>query len=124
MEKKFILRASHETFEPTKKNGRVFNLSANGSTFYTVPGLSHLYMGFSDYIVENGEPVGVVLKCNLGRGYSFDYGYELLDLRVGEMKNFSHSGTCVDDEGDPEEFSIDYYLELLDYDPALLELNN
>jgi len=123
MEKKFIIRVSHETFEPTKKNGRVFEKTADGSKFYPLPGMFHLYMSFSDYIIEDGEAVGVILKCNLGSGYSFDYGYELIEMRVGDMKNFSYSGTCIDDEGDPEEFSIYYYLELLDFDPALLELN-
>ena len=123
MEKKFIIRVSHETFEPTKKNGRVFKKTADGSKFYPLPGMSHLYMSFSDYIVENGEKVGVILKCDLGSGYSFDYGYEFIEMRVGDMKHFSYSGTCIDDEGDPEEFSIYYYLELLDFVPELLELN-
>ena len=41
-------------------------------------------------------------------------------MRPGDTANFSYDGTSIDDEGDPEDFSIDYSLELLKYDDKLI----
>jgi hypothetical protein len=46
----------------------------------------------------------------------------MLEMRSGETAHFSYEGTSVDDEGDPEDFSIDYYLELLEWDDEIMEM--
>ena len=66
-------------------------------------------------------PVGVRLHCDYGQGYGINNGSGIIEMRPGETAHFSYEGTCVDDEGDPEDFSIDYYLELLEWDDELLE---
>lgn len=120
---KFIIRIGHETFEPIKKNKNVLVPVADGSYFRDVEKISELNLDFRGYVMEGDECVGVKLECNLGYGYSFDYGSELVELRVGDAHKFSCTKTAIDDEGDPEEFSIDYYLQLYAWDPELLPKN-
>ena len=118
---KFIIRVGHETFEPIKKNGHVLAPVADGSYFRDIEKLLDLHMNFAGYITDGDEYVGIKLVCNLGYGYGFDYGEEEVELRVGDTHQFSFSGTSVDDEGDPEEFSIYYHLQLYAWDPDLLD---
>ena len=121
MEERFIIRVGHETFEPIKKNGNVLVPVADGSYFRDVAKLNSLHIGFLGYVMEGDTRVGVKLECDLGYGYSFNYGTEVVELRVGDTHRFSFSGTSVDDEGDPEDFSISYNLQLYAWDPALLQ---
>ena len=117
---KFIIRIGHETFEPIKKNGHVLVPVADGSYFRDVARLNCLHIDFLGYVMDGDACVGVKLACNQGYGYSFDYGSEEVELRVGDTYRFSFSGTSVDDEGDPEDFSIYYNLQLYAWDPDLL----
>lgn len=117
---KFIIRVGHETFEPIKKNGHILIPVADGSYFKDVESLFDLHIGFNGYVMEGDAYVGVKLMCDLGYGYSFNYGTEEVELRVGDTHAFSYSGTSVDDEGDPEEFSIHYHVQLYAWDPDLL----
>ena len=121
MEERFIIRIGHETFEPIKKNGNVLVPVADGSYFRDAAKLNCLHIDFLGYVMEGDTRVGVKLECDQGYGYSFNYGTEVVELRVGDTYQFSFSGTGVDDEGDPEEFSIYYHLQLYAWDPALLQ---
>ncbi len=123
MAEKFIIRVGHQTFEPIKKNANVLVPVADGSYFKDAEKLFNLDVKFLGYVMEGDEYVGVKLECTLGYGYSFDYGTEVVEMRVGDTHEFSCTKTAVDDEGDPEEFSIYYYLELYAWDPELLSLN-
>ena len=117
MEKRFILRVGHETFEPIRKNSNTLRPVSDGSVFTDAAKAHDLYYGFAGYLTEDGVPVGVKIACDLGS----DGGSRVIELRPGEQADFSYWGTSVDDEGDPADFSIDYYFELYDWDEGLLE---
>ena len=120
MEKKFILRVGHETFEPIRKNSGTLIPVSDGSWFVDAAKAHGMHYCFSGYLTEDSVPVGVKITCELGQGYGIDEGSKIIELRPGEKADFSYWGTSVDDEGDPEDFSVDYYLELCDWDEALL----
>ncbi|MBQ3390352.1 MAG: hypothetical protein IJG57_04700 [Firmicutes bacterium] len=117
MEKVFMLRISDRLFEPVKKNSNVLEMSQNNVRIADACKVGDLYLSFAGYIMEDGVPVGARFHC--------DYGVDnrgMLEMRSGETAHFSYEGTSVDDEGDPEDFSIDYYLELLEWDDEIMEM--
>ena len=121
MDKVFILRVSSELFEPIKKNSRYSRQTGDSSSFCDVSKVSGMHLRFDGYIMEDGKPAGARLWCDHGSGYGIDNGTGIIELRPGETGHFSFEGTSMDDEGDPEDFSVDYYLELLDWDDSLTE---
>ncbi|MDO4867261.1 MAG: hypothetical protein Q4C10_11970 [Clostridia bacterium] len=116
MERVFLIRYSNTLFEPVKKNGREFIVTDKNVACMDVVKLSSSHVRFSGYIIEEGAPVGVRLWCDYGHGYGFDKGTGFIEMRPGDGAHFSYEGTSIDDEGDPEDFSIDYYLELLKWE--------
>ena len=122
MEKVFILRISNELFEPIKKNSNYLKQTYDNCRFCDVSKVASMDLRFDGYIMEDETPVGVRLWCDYGHGYGFDNGSGIIEMRPGETAHFSNESTSVDDEGDPEFFSTDYYLELLEWDDELLQL--
>ena len=122
MEKIFILRVGYSVLEPIRKNSNIFQSVQDGSKFMNVEDIDDLYAGklwFKEYKTEDGKIVGASFGCNYGHGYGFDNGYGTFDMKPGDKTHFSYESTYVDDEGDPEEFSVNYYLELYDWDDML-----
>ncbi len=119
---KYILRLSHSLFEPVKKNSGSFECTADGSRYMNVEACDEMYVRFSRYIMDGEQIIGVRLWCDYGHGYGFHHGTGYVEMKPGEQAHFSYEGTSVDDEGDPENFSIDYYLELYNWDNALLKV--
>ena len=123
MEKIYILRVGFSLMEPVRKNSNCFEPVQDGSKFMNVEDIDNLYTGrlwFDKYKTEEGKTVGAVFGCNYGHGYGFDNGYGTIEMKPGDKASFSYEGTHVDDEGDPEEFSVKYYLELYDWDDMLI----
>lgn len=123
MKKIYILRVGYSLLEPIRKNSGCFEPVQDGSRFMNVEDIDDLHTGrlwFKEYKMEQGKPVGAVLGCNYGHGYGFDNGCGTLEMKPGDQARFTYEGTCVDDEGDPEEFSINFHLALYDWDDALL----
>lgn len=77
---------------------------------------------FSGYLTENDEIVGVKLWVDYGHGYGFNNGTGTVELKPGSPFCFSYEATRVDDDGCPEEFSIDYVVQLYDWDERLLSI--
>lgn len=122
MDEVYILRVGHKTFEPIRKNSSTFEKTYDDSYFIDAAEACSMHFSFAGYIIEDEKPVGIELRCDLGSGYGFDNGHKTIELRPGEKADFSYWGTCVDDEGDPEDYCVSYYFELFDWDDALLEL--
>ena len=116
MEKVFLIRISHKLFEPVRKNSNTLKAASEDVCCIDVSELHTLAVDFSEYIMEDGVPVGVVLRCDCGRGYGFNNGTGVIEMRPGETAHFTYESNGVDDEGDPEYFSVDYYMELLEWD--------
>lgn len=122
MEQIYILRVGFSILEPIRKNSSTIQKVQDGSMFMNVEDIAPLIEGkiwLENYKTESGEKVGVVFGCDYGHGYGFDKGHGSIEMKPGDKAHFSHHGTCVDDEGDPEDFFVDYYLELYDWDDTL-----
>lgn len=109
----------HHLLEPIKKNSGTFKCTADGSHYMNVEACDEMHVKFSRYITDGKEITGVKLWCDYGHGYGFQHGTGYIEMKPGEITHFSYDGTRVDDEGDPEDFSIDYYLELFEWDTSL-----
>ena len=120
MKSVFLIRLGSKLFEPIRKNSSKYIVTHEDITCIDVVELNGLHLHFSEYIIEEGTPVGVRLWCDYGHGYGFNNGTGIIEMRPGDTANFSYDGTSIDGEGDPEDFSIDYYLELLEYDDKLI----
>lgn len=116
MENTFIVRLSRSLFEPDKKNSSRLRVTDESVTSMDAINLKDLYLRYLGDIIEDGVPVGVRIWCDLGNGYGFDNHTKIIEMRPGDTAEFSYHGTSVDDEGDPDDFSIYYCIELLDWD--------
>lgn len=123
MEQKYILRIGFSIFEPIRKNSNTFQTVQDGSKFMNVEDIDQLFwdkIWFENYKTESGKIVGAVFGCDYGNGAGFDNGDGRIEMKPGDKAQFSREGTSVDDEGDPEDYTVDYYLELYDWDNTLL----
>ncbi len=122
MEQIYILRIGYSIFEPSRKNSNTFEMVQDGSKFMNVEDIDWIYgdrIVFKAYKMESGKIVGVELECDYGHGYGFNNGKGSIEMKPGDKATFSHRGTSVDDEGDPEDFCIQYDLELYNWDDTL-----
>ena len=125
MKQIYILRIGFSIFEPIRTNGNTLKSVQDGSKFMNVEDIDQLFSGkiwFENYKTESEKIVGAIFGCNYGHGYGFNRGNGNIEMKPGDKAHFSHHGTCIDDEGAPEDFFIDYYLELYDWNDTLFNL--
>ncbi len=111
---KIIIR--HETFEQSPYNRSTLIKTYENSIVCNVEERVDSCIRFINYVKSNDAYIGVKLSCDCGHGYGFSNGWQEVTLMTNEVFHFVHEGTCVDDDGCPEDFSINYYIGIIPYD--------
>ncbi len=109
MKEFYKLYIGNKTFEQSSYNRNTLEKTYDGSTVCNVEDIKNLYITFVDYLMEDGKYIGVILRCDYGQAGN---GYQEVTLMPGKEFHFCHWGVCVDDDGCPEDFTIDFYLRL------------
>lgn len=88
---------------------------------FTITELSYGFMSFKDYLYDSdGNVNGVVILCDEGHGYGFDYGEKEVELHVYDEYRFSHSFTDTSDiDWDDGDSTVKFKLYPYDEAPKL-----
>ncbi len=108
----FKIAISHKTFEKSSYSKNTLEKTFECAEVYDVENIPDFYIKFLEYLKDGENYKGVTLLCDYGRGYGFENGKKTIALVPGEEFHFSYEGTCVDDDGCPEDFSIEYYISI------------